>query len=426
MDESGVTNGDGFPRRRGDGTWKRELSPRPASAWLRCSARRIFDVMLGSVLAVGCMAGCSAADPESAMGENGAQEVRVTRSDFGTTPAGDSVDSYALVNASGMEVRVITYGGIVTMLRVPDRSGQLADVALGFDSLDGYLANAPYLGAIIGRYGNRIANGRFTLDGATYELARNNGPNHLHGGSVGFDKVVWGAEPFSSDDGGGVVLTHTSEDGDEGYPGTLSVRVTYTLTAENELRVDYFATTDRATPVNLTQHTYFNLAGEGSGDVLGHRVEIRASRFTPVDQNLIPTGELAAVDQTPFDFRMPVPIGDRIEADHAQLRAGNGYDHNYVLDRESDGLTLAARVVEPVSGRVLVVSTTEPGMQFYTGNFLDGSLTGKSGSTYGLRSGFCLETQHFPDSPNQPRFPSAILRPGEEYRSTTVFAFDAE
>jgi aldose 1-epimerase len=352
------------------------------------------------------------------------KEPSVTKEVFGLTPDGKNlVETYTLTNAQGMEVRAITLGGIITSIRVPDRDGNLGDVALGFDAIDGYIKNPPFFGAIIGRYANRIGKGQFTLDGKTYKLATNNGPNHLHGGIVGFDKVVWKAESFEKDDRVGVVFTHTSPDGDEGYPGTLSLRVTYTLTAENALEVDYEATTDKATPINLTQHTYFNLAGDGSRDVLDHVLTVNASRFTPVDGTLIPTGELASVEGTPFDFRKPTAIGARIGASDTQIRYGNGYDHNYVLDRNGDGVVLAARVEEPTTGRVLEVSTTEPGMQLYTGNFLDGSITGKSGHVYKQRMGFCLETQHFPDSPNKPAFPNTILKPGETYRSKTVFGF---
>jgi aldose 1-epimerase len=353
------------------------------------------------------------------------KDASVNKAVFGTTPDGQAVEVYTLTNPQGMEVRAITYGGIITSLRVPDRNGEFDDIALGFDNLEGYLKNPPFFGAIIGRYGNRIAKGQFTLDGKTYDLAINNPPNHLHGGVKGFDKVVWKAESFKKDDAVGIVFTHTSQDGDEGYPGTLSLRVTYTLTAGNELEVDYEATTDRATPVNLTQHTYFNLAGEGSGDVLNHQLTIHGSRYTPVDSTLIPTGELAPVEGTPLDFRTPTAIGARINDTHQQIRYGNGYDHNFVIDRSSEGLVPAARVVEPTSGRVLEVSTTEPGMQFYTGNFLNG-LTGKSGHVYAQRTGFCLETQHFPDSPNKPEFPSTIVRPGETHRSKTVFAFSVQ
>lgn len=379
-----------------------------------------------TLLLVGCSgmdddAG-SAGDPASLE----ASGARVEETVFGMTETGEAVDRFTLVNANGMEVDAITWGGIVTAIRVPDRDGQLGDVALGFDRLEPYLSNPAYFGAIIGRYANRIAGGRFTLGGVSYELARNNGPNHLHGGVVGFDKVVWNAESFTSGEGVGVVFTHTSPDMDEGYPGTVSVEVTYTLTDANQLRVDYRATTDQTTHVNLTQHTYFNLAGEGRGDVLDHVLELAASRYTPVDESLIPTGDLASVDGTPFDFRTPVAIGARIDADDVQIARGGGYDHNFVLDREDDSLIPAARVVEPTTGRVLEVSTTEPGVQLYTGNFLDGSLTGKAGVPYARRSGFCLETQHFPDSPNHPGFPTTLLEPGEEFRSTTVFAFSVE
>jgi aldose 1-epimerase len=351
-----------------------------------------------------------------------AQGASVTKGLFATTPDGTPVDVYTLTNAAGMQVRAITFGGIITSIRVPDREGAFADVALGFDVLGPYLRNPPYFGAIIGRYANRIAGGRFTLDGRTYTLAVNNPPNHLHGGTRGFDKVVWRAEPFERAGAVGLIFTHTSPDGDEGYPGTLAVTVTYTLNDANEIAFDYEATTDRPTPVNLTQHSYFNLAGEGSGDILGHVVTIHASRMTPVDQRLIPVG-VAPVAGTPLDFRSPTAIGARIAADHPQVRYARGYDHNFVLDRSGNGLVAAARVEDPASGRVLEVSTTEPGLQFYTGNFLDGSLVGKSGRAYAQRAGFALETQHFPDSPNRPEFPNTILRPGETYRSKTVFAF---
>ena len=344
---------------------------------------------------------------------------------FGVTPEGDSVRIYTLRNDDGMEARVTNYGGIILSLLVPDREGGLEDVVLGFDDLDGYLSGHPYFGAIIGRYGNRIAGGRFTLDGQTHELARNNGPNHLHGGVRGFDKVVWTGEPFQNEDGVGVVFTYTSPDGEEGYPGTLQTQVTYTLTDDNELIVDYLATTDRATPVNLTQHSYFNLAGHDSGEILDHVVMIDADEFTPVDSTLIPTGEFRSVEGTPFDFREPTPIGERIETDDQQIRFGPGYDHNFVLRRDGPVAepVLAARVVEPTSGRVMEILTTEPGLQFYSGNFLDGTLTGKGGVVYEHRTGFAMETQHFPDSPNEDAFPSTIVRPGEEYTSRTIYRF---
>jgi aldose 1-epimerase len=347
----------------------------------------------------------------------------ITRAPFGRATAGDAVEVFTLTNRHGVEVRAMTYGGIIVSLKTPDRAGQLGDIVLGFDSLDGYLRHSPYFGAIIGRYGNRIAGGRFVLDGVTYRLASNNGPNHLHGGVRGFDKVVWAAEQFENDSAVGVVFRYTSPDGDEGYPGDLTAEVTYTLTDGDALIVDYRATTTAATPVNLTQHSYFNLAGEGSGDILGHELLVSADSFTPVDSTLIPTGRLAPVAGTPFDFRVSTPIGARIRVNDDQLANGGGYDHNFVLNRAGAGLARAARVVESGSGRTLDISTTEPGLQFYSGNFLDGTVVGKGGHVYGHRSGFCLETQHYPDSPNQPAFPPTILRPGEEYRSQTVFVF---
>jgi len=337
-------------------------------------------------------------------------------------PDGSVVDVFTLTNARGMEVRAITYGGIITSLRVPDRTGRFDDVVLGHDNLDGYLNNSGYFGAIIGRYGNRIAKGSFTLDGITYTLATNNGPNHLHGGVKGFDKVVWQANEFRNTEGVGVVFQYTSRDGEEGYPGTLNARVTYTLNDRNELIVDYLAMSDKPTPLNMTQHSYFNLTG-GTRDVLNHELMIDADSFTPVDPTLIPTGRIAPVDGTPFDFRKPLTIGSRIGQDDEQLRIGTGYDHNFVLNSAQTGVHHAARVYEPSTGRVLDVFTSEPGMQFYSGNFLDGTITGKSGRVYSQRFGFCLETQHFPDSPHHPSFPSTILYPGKEYRSRTVFAF---
>ena len=372
-------------------------------------------MLLASLIALSL----SAQQPQSAAAE-------VTAAPFGWTPDGKAVEVYTLTNGRGMQVRAITYGAIIQAIRVPDRSGHVADVALGHDSLQGYLAASPYFGAVVGRYANRIARGRFTLEGRTYRLAVNNGPNHLHGGVKGYDKVVWGARSFQRGDTVGIRLEHTSPDGDEGYPGQVRVSVTYTLTPRNELAVDYSATADRPTPVNLSQHSYFNLAGEGSGDILQHVLTIRADRYTPVDTTLIPTGEMASVAGTPFDFRAPTPIGARIAQAHPQLQRGKGYDHNFVLSRTGSGLVPAVRVLEPKSGRTLDISTTEPGLQFYSGNFLDGTITGKSGHVYGHRSGLVLETQHFPDSPNQPGFPSTIVRPGKEYRSRTVFAFGVQ
>jgi aldose 1-epimerase len=345
----------------------------------------------------------------------------VSRQKFGTMPDGTGVEVFTLTNAHGVEVRAISYGGIITSIRVPDRHGRFADVVLGFDTLEGYLTAHPYFGAIVGRYGNRIGGAQFALNGRKYTLAANNGSNHLHGGVKGFDKFVWQAEPLPR--GTGVVFSRTSPDGEEGYPGNLRTRVTYTLTDANELAIEYQASTDRDTPVNLTNHSYFNLSGHDAGDILGHEVTLHADRYTPVDSGLIPTGELVPVDGTPFDFRRPTPIGARIGQSHPQLVLGRGYDHNWVLNRRSEGLEPAARAHDPTSGRTLDVATTEPGIQFYTGNFLDGSVKGKGGTVYRHRTGFCLETQHYPDSPNKPSFPSTILRAGDEYRSRTVFRF---
>lgn len=339
-----------------------------------------------------------------------------------------SIKLYKLRNAKGMEVHITNYGAIITAILVPDRNGKLGDVALGYHRLEDYLnaPDKPYFGAVVGRYGNRIAGGQFTIDGRTYSLAKNNGPNALHGGNLGFDKVVWEATQRSDAEQSQVVLKYTSRDGEEGYPGNLQVQVTYTLNAANQIVVDYVATTDQATPVNLTQHTYFNLRGEGNGDILGHELMLNAATFTPVDETLIPTGELAPVTGTPFDFQTAKPIGRDIGKDDAQLKIGGGYDHNFVLKPGAAGqLNLAAEVYEPESGRVLTVHTSEPGIQFYCGNFLDGRLRGKSGQPYVNRGGFCLETQHFPDSPNQPNFPSTLLRPGETYETRTVFSFSA-
>jgi aldose 1-epimerase len=336
---------------------------------------------------------------------------------FGRLPPPDdsSVYRFTLKNAHGVEVRAISYGAILQAILVPDREGQIADVTLGCDTLDGYLAGTPHFGAVVGRYANRIARGRFTLDGRTYQLATNKSPNHLHGGDRGFDRFNWEGAAFELDAAVGVSFSRVSPDGEEGYPGNLATRVTYTLTDRNELIIDFLATTDRPTPVNLSQHAYFNLRGAGTGDILDHELHVFADAFTPVDADLIPTGAIQPVDGTPFDFRKPTRMGDRIDANHPQIRVGGGYDHNYVLKTTSSPeLVHAARVVEPVSGRILDVHTTEPGMQLYTGNFLKGDAR---------RTAFCLETQHFPDSPNHPDFPSTILRPGSEYRSRTVWTF---
>jgi aldose 1-epimerase len=340
-----------------------------------------------------------------------------TKISWGNTPEGQPVELYTLTNAKGSEARIMTYGGVVVSLKIPDRSGGFGDVVAGFDNLEGYLTPPPYFGAIIGRYGNRIGGGRFSLGGMEYQLAKNDGANHLHGGVRGFDKRVWSAKPLSPQS---LELSYLSKDGEEGYPGNLSATVTYTLTDAHELRIEYSATTDKETVVNLTNHSYFNLAGEG--DILGHQVLIHADRFTPVDKGLIPTGELKSVAGTPFDFQMAKTIGERIEQKDEQLILGRGYDHNWVLNRAGSGLETAAKVTDPKSGRVMEVLTTEPGLQFYTGNFLDGTLKGK-GRVYTRRSAFCMETQHFPDSPNKPAFPSTVLKPGDTYRTTTVYRF---
>jgi aldose 1-epimerase len=346
----------------------------------------------------------------------------IDKQSFGKTVDGVAVDIYTLSNANGAKVQVITYGARVVSIDVPDRDGKLGDVALGYDDLAGYEKDSAYIGAIVGRYGNRIAKGRFTLDGATYTLAQNNNGNHLHGGLRGFDKVVWQAKSAVVAEGARLTLSYLSKDKEEGYPGNLSVTVVYTWTSQNELKIHYTAHTDKATILNLTNHAYFNLAGAGNGDILNHELKINASRFTPTDTTAIPLGELRPVKGTPLDFTTATPIGARIEDKYEQIVSGAGYDHNFVLNKPAGSLGLAAEAYEPGSGRVLRVNTTEPGMQFYSGNFLNGA-TGKQGRTYPRRSGFCLETQHFPDSPNEPKFPTTVLRPGREYSQTTIFQF---
>jgi aldose 1-epimerase len=347
----------------------------------------------------------------------------IKKQPFGKTAGQEAVDLYTLTNANGVEARIMTYGGTVVSLKAPDRNGKLADVVLGYESLEGYLKNSPYFGAIIGRYGNRIAKGAFSLNGHQYTLPKNDGENTLHGGIKSFDKVVWKAKEVKNINGVGLSLSYLSKDGEEGFPGNLSVTVLYTLTNRNELKIDYSATTDKTTVVNLTHHSYFNLAGEGS--ILSHELMIAADRFTPVDGGLIPTGELRMVKGGPMDFTRAAVIGARIDDNDEQLVLGKGYDHNWVLNNGTGRLALAARAYDPASGRVMEVYTTEPGMQFYTGNFLDGSITGKGGQVYKKRYGFCLETQHFPDSPNKPSFPSTVLKPGRKYRTTTVYKFSA-
>ena len=353
--------------------------------------------------------------------ETNKSNATITKSAFGKMPDGSEVSAYLLKNSSGIEMNVINYGGIITSLKTPDRNGKSEDIVLGYDYLAGYLKSSPYFGAIIGRYGNRIAKGRFELDGNVYELAINNIGNHLHGGITGFDKVLWDVTTIEDDRGVGLKLTYTSKDMEEGYPGKLDVEVTYFLSNDNALQFDYKATTNKKTIVNLTQHSYFNLTGM-KDDILGHELTLNALFYLPVDNTLIPTGDLEDVNGTPFDFRESKVIGKDIHAENQQLEYGGGFDHCWVLSEETD-LHFAASLFEPNSGRRLDVFTTEPGIQFYTGNFLDGSITGKNGIKYEKRTGLCLETQHFPDSPNIPDFPSVVLNPGEEYRSTTIIRF---
>jgi aldose 1-epimerase len=374
------------------------------------SKRTLTLLMLWAVIALSC-------------GFVWGTESAPKKESFGKTREGRAVELYTLTNRNGVEAKITTYGGTVVSLKVPDRAGKLDDVVLGFDRLEDYQKNTAYFGALIGRYGNRIAKGRFTLDGVEYKLTTNNGENHLHGGVKGFDKVVWNARALKAADGPALELTYLSKDGEEGYPGNLSVRVIYTLTDKNELRIDYSATTDKDTVVNLTHHSYFNLAGQGNGDILGHQLMINADRFTPTDVGAIPTGELRDVKATPFDFTRMTAIGAHINEDEEQLKFGRGYDHNWVINGRAGTLRQAATVFEPATGRLMEVWTTEPGVQFYTGNYLDGSNVGKGGKVYKHRYGFCLETQHYPDSPNKPDFPSTTLKKGGRYRTTTIYRF---
>jgi aldose 1-epimerase len=349
----------------------------------------------------------------------------VKKQAYGKMPDGTPVDLYTLSNPKRMQAGIITYGGTVVSLTAPDRGGRYADIVLGMDDLAGYMKQTNYLGATIGRYGNRIGKAQFKLDGKVYSLPKNNGENTLHGGPNGFDKRVWKAREVQSPDGQALELTYLSKDGEEGFPGNLSVTVVYTLTPKDELKIDYTATTDKPTVVNLTNHSYFNLAGHGEGDILQHQVMIKADRFTPTDAGMIPTGELRAVKGTPFDFKTATAIGARIGQNEEHLKLGGGYDHNWVLNKGAGGMTKAAEVHEAKTGRVMEVWTTEPGMQFYTGNFLDGKLRGKGGKIYPHRGGFCMETQHYPDSPNKPNFPTTELKPGATYRTTTIYRFSA-
>lgn len=378
----------------------------------------LFAALLGSC-------GSNPEFAESAATTDPAPPVMITMQVYGQLEDGRTVDQYQLKNANGMTVEVITYGGIITSWTAPDKTSAYENVVLGYDSLSQYLASNPYFGAIIGRYGNRIAKGQFALKGTIYELATNDGPNHLHGGLKGFDKVLWSADTATSAEGASLVLSYESADMEEGYPGNLSVQVTYTLTADDVLHVDYEATTDKATIVNLTQHSYFNLSGDFSQTILDHKLMIAADQYLPVDATLIPNGELAPVEGTPFDFREAKAIGRDIGADHPQLELGKGYDHCWVLN-EQGGMRQVTSAYHPETGRQLEVFTDEPGIQFYSGNFLDGTLPMPGGGTYGHRSGFCLETQHYPDSPNQKDFPSVVLQPGETYETRTTFKFSTK
>lgn len=350
-------------------------------------------------------------------------KTKIEKRAFGKTPDGTAVDLYTLTNDKGVEAKITNYGGVLVSMKVPDRRGKLADVVLGYDTFDEYLQDRAHFGSIVGRFANRIAGGKLSIAGVQYDLVKNNGENHLHGGTKGFDRVVWQAKEIGGKDSPALQLTYMSKDGEENYPGNMSVTVVYTLTDSNELKIDYAATTDKETVVNLTNHTYFNLAG--AGGILNHEMMINADYFTPADKTQIPTGEIRSVKGTPFDFTQPMRIGARIDDGYEQIVLGKGYDHNFVINRKDNALTLAARVYEPTSGRVLEVSTTEPGVQFYTGNFLAGA-KGKGGRAYERRHGFCLETQHFPDSPNKPNFPTTTLKPGGRYTQTTVFKFSAK
>jgi aldose 1-epimerase len=374
----------------------------------------LFTALIGLSLA-----SCSKTNKEQTMISTISKEV------FGTLPDGQNADLYTLTNANGMTVNITNYGGIITKLTAPDKNGEWADVVLGFDSLQPYLNGHPFFGALVGRYGNRIAKGKFKLNGTEYNLAINNGPNSLHGGNKGFDKVIWKATEMKEDSTVGLALEYTSKDMEEGYPGNLTVKVVYTLANDNSLKIEYTATTDKETVINLTNHSYFNLSGL-KNDILGHEVSILSDSIVPVDTDLIPTGKLRAVEGTPFDFRKPTVIGDGInKTEDEQIKNGGGYDHCWVIKRTENGLIPFATVKDPESGRFMEVFTTEPAVQFYSGNFLDGSLKGKN-ATFSKRFGLCLETEHYPDSPNQPQFPSTALKPGETYRSTTMYKFSAK
>jgi aldose 1-epimerase len=371
----------------------------------------MFALSAGAIL----LAGCASYESSSS---------HIEKQPFGTMPTGEPIDIYTLRNDKGAEARIMNYGGIVQSLKMPDKNGHFDDVVLGYDDLASYLKVSPYFGAEIGRFGNRIGNAKFTLDGQTYTLAANDGPNTLHGGLKGFDKRVWTANPHMSSDGPQLVLHYLSKDGEEGFPGNLDVTAVITLTRDNALKIEFTATTDKDTVLNLTHHGYYNLAAKG--DILSHVVMIPADRFTPVDSTLIPTGVLQSVENTPFDFRTPTAIGDRINQDDEQLKFGKGYDHNWVINKMLGELTLMARVTEPTTGRVMEVWSTEPGLQFYSGNFLDGTITGKGGWVYEHRNAFVMEPQHFPDSPNKPEFPTTELKPGEVYHNTIMYKFSTQ
>ena len=379
---------------------------------------------LSLVLLIGCQSNLTNKNEQP----SGNMKAKISKATWGTLPNGTTIDIYTLTNKHGLEARITNYGGIVVSLLTPDKNGKMEDVVLGFETLDEYMKDSPYFGCIVGRYGNRIAKGQFELKGKTYPLAKNDGENHLHGGLKGFDKVVWEAVPDTSSGEASLNLTYVSPDGEEGYPGNLEVRVVYSLTENDELKITYFATTDQQTPVNLTHHGYFNLTGGAKRDILSHELSINATGFLPVDSGLIPTGELRALNGTPFNFKTAKPIGNDINFDDIQLKLGKGFDHNWVLAMHKPGgqPELAATVLEPESGRYMEVFTTEPGIQFYSGNFLDGTLKGKGGVVYQQRWGLCLETQHFPDSPNHLMYPSTTLVPGEHYSSTTIYKFSVK
>jgi len=380
-----------------------------------------YGILLMALVNMGCKQSKKENQSEMEIETTASKPNPIEETTFGKMPNGTEVKKFTLKNEAGTEVDVITYGGIITRWTAPDRNGFYDDVVLGFDNLDQYLEGNPYFGALIGRYGNRIAKGKFSLDGKTYTLATNDGDNHLHGGEKGFDKVIWDAMPKDDEEGAVLVLTYTSEDGEEGYPGKLDVKVTYTLTDDNALDIQYEAVTDKPTVVNLTQHSYFNLSGQLSKPVLDHKIHLNADTYLPVDGGLIPTGEFREVAGTPFDFTEPKLIGKEIEADNEQLGLGQGYDHCWVLNEGKDSFRLAASAYHEKTGRFMEVYTNEPGIQFYSGNFLDGTLPAKGGGTYVKRSGFCLETQHYPDSPNQSDFPSVRLNPGEKYTTRTMY-----